>query len=265
VPAFEKTSDPKKGGGMKGKRSLALLFPVALALCAFGPAPAPAAVEDPSIGVRIVSDFNADGSGKLSFEIELSQAFMALMKSFGGSDADYTCDTFYESSYDEWEMTEATRDGALVCTALTSFEDLDGYESLILGDFSEASFTRLEIKGGRFYYDLNPQIAGASAFGELEEGMGFDIEVLWILKMPGEVVDSNADEASGQTLTWNVLDMNSSTHIRAESKTGGGLDPTLTILAVLGLLCCCGLVVAIAGVVLFLVLRRKNNPAAAAS
>jgi hypothetical protein len=247
------------------------LFPItvlalaSILLSAFSAAPAPAAMEDPSMGVRIVSDFNSDGSGKLSFEIELSQEFMALMKSFGGSDADFTCDTLYTSSYDEWEMTEANRDGALICTALTSFEDLDGYESLIIGDFRDVSFTRLEIEGGRFYYDLNPKMAGVSIFGEVEEGMGFDVEVLWVLKMPGEVVDSNADEASGQTLTWNVLDMNSSAHIRAESKIGGSLDPTLMILAVLGLLCCCGLVVAIAGVVLFLVLRRKNNPAAAAS
>ncbi|OGO08916.1 MAG: hypothetical protein A3K46_03485 [Chloroflexi bacterium RBG_13_60_9] len=246
------------------------LFPVtvlalaSILLSAFSAAPAPAALE-PSMGVRIVSDFNSDGSGKLSFEIDLSQEFMALLKSFGGNDADLTCDTFYESSYDDWEMTETNRDGALVCTAATSFEDLDEYENLIQGDFGSASFTRLEIEGGRFYYDLNPNITGSSAFGELNEGAGFTIEVFWILKMPGEVVDSNADEKAGQTLTWNILEMNSSAHIRAESKTGAALDPTLTILAVLGLLCCCGLVVAIAAVVLYLVLRKKNNPAAAAS
>ena len=236
-----------------------------LLLSAFSAAPAPAAEEDPSMGIQIVSDFNSDGSGKLSFEIELSQEFMTLMKSFGGDDADFTCETFFESSYDEWNMTETNRDGALVCTAETSFEDLDEYENLVLGDFSDASFTRLEIKDSRFYYDLNPKMAGSSAFGELDEGMGFDVEVYWILKMPGEVVDSNADETNGQTLTWNVLEMNSSAHIRAESKTGGAVDPTLTILAVLGLLCCCGLVVVIAAVVLFLILRKKKNPAPAAS
>jgi hypothetical protein len=76
--------------------------------------------------------------------------------------------------------------------------------------------------------------------------------------MPGEVVDSNSDEKSGQTLTWNLLGLNSAAHIQAESKTGGSLDPTLMILAVLGLLLCCGLVVVIAAVVGFLVLRKKK-------
>ncbi|MBN2085310.1 MAG: hypothetical protein JW748_08780 [Anaerolineales bacterium] len=250
---------------MKKNIRFSMLALASILLSGFSMAPAPAAMKDPSLGVQIISDFNSSGSGKLSFEIEMSQEFMTLMKSFGASDDDFTCDTFFESSYDDWEMTEKNRDGALLCTAVTSFEDLDGYEDLIVDDFSGASFSRLEIEDGRFYYDLDPNITGSSAFGEVEEGMGFDIEMYWVLKMPGEVVETNADEKNGQTLKWNILELNSSAHIRAESKIGGTLDPTLMIVAAIGLLCCCGFLVVIAAVVLFLVLRKKNNPAPAAS
>jgi hypothetical protein len=258
---LKKPSDPKKGGGMKGRRSLALSFPVALALCAFSAAPAPASETDPSMGVRITSDFTSDGSGTVSVEIALSQEFMALIKSFSVKDDAYTCQTFFESAYDDWKTTEKDSDGALICTAETAFEDLDAYKHLVVGDFSGASFTRLEIDGGHLYYDLMPHMAGSSILGEMESGSGFDVEAYWILKMPGEIVDTNADEKVGQTLTWNILEMNAAAHIRAESKIGGGgvlgLDPALTILGVIGLLGCCCLVILIAGGAAFFFLRRK--------
>jgi hypothetical protein len=249
---------------MKKDLRFPLIAVISILLCAFSVAPAPASEAVPSMGVRITSDFTSDGSGKLSFEMSLSQEFMTLMKSFSGGDNAASCDTFFESSYDDWEMTEKDSDGALICTAETTFEDLDEYESIVQKEFSNASFSRLEIDGGRFYYDLMPNMAGSAVFGEMEGQLGFDMEMFWILKMPGEVVDSNATEKSGQTLTWDILELNASSHIRAESKTGGGLDPTLAILAVIGLLCCCGLIVVIAAVVVFFVLRKRNQSAAAA-
>jgi hypothetical protein len=249
---------------MKKRILFTVLALVSLLLCAFSAAPAPASETDPSMGVRITSDFSSDGSGTLSMEIALSQEFMALVKSFSANDDAYSCQTFFESAYDDWELTEKNSDGALICTAETAFEDLDAYKHLVVGDFSGAAFTRLEIDGGHLYYDLMPHMAGSSVLGELESGAGFDVEAYWILKMPGEIVDTNADEKVGQTLTWNILEMNAASHIRAESKTGGGgvlgLDPTLTILAVIGLLGCCCLVILIAGGAAFFFLRRKKTP-----
>ncbi|MGB7540177.1 MAG: hypothetical protein WBM17_16675 [Anaerolineales bacterium] len=248
------------------------LFPalalVSILLCAFTIAPAPRPAADPSMAVRFTTDFSSDGSGKLSFELELSREMMALLKSAPGFDEENTCATFFESAYDDWEISEKNLDGALTCAAETAFKDLDEYETLVEGDLGGAEFTRLEIDGGHLYYDLMPKVAGSSIFGELESGAGFDIEANWILNMPGEVVDTNADEKSGQTLTWNLLEMNASSHIRAESKTGGsgllGLDPTLTILAVIGLLGCCCLVILIAGGAAFFFLRRKKTAPTAA-
>jgi hypothetical protein len=246
---------------MKNRILFTALALVSLLVCAFSAAPAPASDADPSMGVRITSDFSSDGSGTTSVEITLSQEFMSLIKTFSANDDAYTCRTFFESAYDDWETTEKDSDGALICTAETAFEDLDAYKRLVVGGFSSASFTRLEIDGGHLYYDLTPNMAGSSVLGELESGSGFDVEAYWILKMPGEIVDTNADEKVGQTLTWNILEMNAASHIRAECKTGGGgvlgLDPALPILSVIGLLGCCCLVLLIAGGAAFFFLRRK--------
>ena len=220
------------------------------------------------MAVRIVTDFKSDGSGGLSFEVELSKEMMALLKSAPGFDSSSGCKTFFQSTYDKWEMSEKENDGALTCTASATFTDLDEYKTLVVGEYGSASFTRLEITGGHLYYDLIPGIAGSSLLGEAGSAAGFDVTASWILNMPGEIVDSNASETSGQTLTWNLLEMNASSHIRAESKTGGGalgLDPTVMTLAVIGLLGCCCLILLIAAVAAFFILRKRNNPAPAAA
>jgi hypothetical protein len=253
---------------MKKHFHIPLLALGSILLCAFSVAPAPAPEANPSMAIRRITDFKSDGSGILSFELELSQEMMALLKSTPGFDDKNTCSTFFESAYDTWEISEKNRDGVLTCTVETAFKDLDKYETLIAGDFSGASFSRLEITGGHLYYDLIPNIAGSSIFGEVQSGAGIDVTASWILNMPGEIVDSNANETSGQTLTWDILKMNTASHIRAESKTGGsgvlGLDPTLTILAVIGLLGCCCLIILIAGGAAFFFLRRKKTAPAAA-
>ncbi len=253
---------------MKKHFLLPLLALGSILLSAFSIAPPPASKAGPSMAVRFITDFKSDGSGGLSFEMELSQEMMALLKSAPGFDSSSSCKTFFQSTYDKWEMSEKESDGALTCTASATFTDLDEYKTLVVGEYGSASFTRLEITGGHLYYDLIPGLAGSSLFGEGQSMTVIDVTASWILNMPGEIVDSNASETSGQTLTWNLLELNSASHIRAESKTGGGalgLDPTLTAIAVIGLLGCCCLIVLIAAVVLFFVLRKRNNPAPAAA
>jgi hypothetical protein len=231
-------------------------------LCGFSIPPASAGEADASMTFTVTSSFNSDGSGDISVAVALSQGLMAMLKSYPGFDEDTICDSFAESGYDNWEGSEQKTDGAVTCLEENPFADLEAYEDLITGDLSGGSFTRLEIEDGRLYYDLMPNIGGSSVFSEMGQGLGFDIEAYWVLKMPGEVMDSNSDENSGQTLTWNLLEMNSAAHIRAESKTGGGMDPTLIILGIIGLLLCCGLVVVVAAVIVFIVLRKKKAPSA---
>ncbi len=248
---------------MKKHFLFTLLALGSILLSAFTVAPAPASRANSSMAVRFITDFKSDGSGGLSFEMELSKEFMALMKTYATGDNAFSCNTFFQSSYDNWEMSEKESDGALTCTAATTFADLDEYKTLVVGEYGSASFTRLEITGGHLYYDLIPDISGSSLFGEGQSMTVIDVTASWILNMPGEIVDSNASETSGQTLTWNLLELNSASHIRAESKTGGGalgLDPTLTVIAVIGLLGCCCLILLIGAVVLFFVLRKKNAP-----
>jgi hypothetical protein len=246
------------------------LFPLlalgSILLCAFSIAPKPASQANPSMSVRFITDFKSDGSGGLSFEMELSKEFMALMKTYATGDNAFSCNTIFQSSYDNWEMSEKERDGGLTCTAATTFADLDEYKTLIVGEYGSASFSRLEITGGHLYYDLIPDISGSSLFGEGQSMTVINVTASWILNMPGEIVDSNASETSGQTLTWDILKMNSESHIRAESMTGGGalgLDPTLMAFLIIGLLGCCCLVILIAGGAAFFFLRRKKTAPAA--
>jgi hypothetical protein len=242
-----------------------LLAALSILLCAFSILPAPKAKEDMSMTLRFTTDITSDGSGTLGFEIDLSKEMMSLLKSSPGFSADSTCSTYFESGYDDWETKQEEHDGALTCSAKSAFEDLDELKSLVEGEGFNAKFDRLEIKDGHLYYDLTPNMTGSSIFGEAGSEMPFKIEAYWIVNMPGEVVETNADETSGQTLKWNLMKMNAASHFRAESKLGGGgLDPTLTVIGVIALLGCCCVVVLIAAGAAFFFLRRKNQPSTAA-
>jgi hypothetical protein len=244
-----------------------LLALSSILLCAFAASPAPGRLENASMTIRFITNFGEEGSGSLSYELELSKELMIVMKTLSDVEPDAICDTIFEYAYEDWERTQQETDGALTCEAHNTFADLDELESLIEGDFGGATFSRLEIADGHLYYDLAPHVQGSTFEGAFGNEINVDVMAYWILKMPGEVVDSNADTASGKTLTWDLLKLNSSSHIRAESKLGGsgflGLDPALTILGGIGLMGCCCVALLIAGGALFFFLRRKNNPAAA--
>ncbi len=252
---------------MKKQLLFPLLVAFSLLLCAFTVSPAPGSDEKPSMNVEMTTVIASDGSGTLEYKVTLSKEMMALLKSTPGFEETGMCDSLFQYAYSGWEQSEKNVDGALSCSAENKFADLVELKSLIESDFSGSSFERLEIKSGTLYYDLAPNISGSDYSSEYGTDLPFDISATWILKVPGDVVSTNADKTSGQTLTWDLMSLTTSSHIRAECKLGGGAfgsDSTLIVVGVILLMGCCCVVVLIAGGAAFFFLRRKKAPAAEA-
>jgi len=247
------------------KPPLALLIAaLSFLLCAFSVPPQSGLQEKPAISIHITSTVESDGSGTFAVEIILANNVMALLKGLPSFPEGKICNEFDLGLEGFSEWTEEERDGSLTCEASKPFADLEGLKAITEQAFDGGSYERLEIKGGRFYYDLAANIDSSLAW---ETGMPFDIEAWWVVVVPGEVMETNADKTSGRTLTWNLMTMNSASHMRAESKISAGaaeLDPTLLAVgAVILLVCCCAVILIAAGAGFFF-LRRKNPPSAAA-
>jgi hypothetical protein len=239
-----------------------LFYPVlailSILLCAFSISPK--MEEKPDIVIQITTEVGSDGSGEMKFEIIFSKEVLGVLKGLPGFPQDQICGQFNLNLQGGEEWIEQETDGALTCLATLPFADLDELEALTNDQFSGAHFDRLEIADGHFYYDLAANWTTAYDMGDL---LPFGIEAWWIVKVPGDVVETNADKTSGRALTWNMLTMNQSSQLQAESKIGGGflgIDPTLTVVGGVLLLGCCCVVLLIAAGAAFFFLRRKGNP-----
>jgi hypothetical protein len=225
---------------MKKHPTVFLLALCSLLLIAVSAAPPSVAEEEPAIDVRITTTVESDGSGTFKLEIVLGKEFLGMVKSFSEFTDASVCGSFSEGVEDFPQMTESEGDGSITCSAFKPFDDLEGLQAIT----------------EHFYYDLAANVDSALTW---EADMPFDMEAWWIVRVPGEVVDTNADSVSGRTLSWDLMTMNSASHIRVESKIGGsgGLDPALLAVGgVLSLGCCC-IVVLIAAAAVFILVRKK--------
>ncbi len=233
-------------------------------LAALRSEPASAKAPQPDLLVEITTTVNSDGSGTVDYRVDLSQSMMNLLKSAPGFASDGMCDSYFQFLTGSWEKDQTQMGGAVTCTAAASFADLQALIALAEANFPGAHFVRLEITGGHFYYDLAPNVSGSEFTGTVGENLPFEIQASWILNVPGDVVSSNADTVLGTKLTWDLLKLNSSSHITAESTVGGSggwaTDPTMIVLGIVALLGCCFLFLILAGVAAFFILRRKNPP-----
>jgi hypothetical protein len=236
---------------------------LSLLLPAFSAAPARAGEAD--LAIRITTTMNASGSGTVDAQISISKTAVDWFQSMGmpAAAVNSMCSGIVVDADQSitWKQ-EGQPSGGTICTAQIPFADLDELKSLSANLFTGGSFTRLEITGGRFYYDLEAITDYQSVAGPMAM---ITISADWILKVPGELVSSNADEVNGRVLTWDLTKVHSGNHLQAESKIGGGglagLDPAVTVVGILLLLGCCCVLVLIAAGAAFLILRRKNASA----
>jgi hypothetical protein len=241
---------------MKKHPTVLLLALCSLLLTSFSTAPPFVAEEEPALVIRITTTVNADESGTFKLEIVLTKELLGMFGGFPEMVQGSVCENFSTGIEDFPAMTESEGDGSIICSALKSFDDLEGLQAITEDSFDAGTFQRLEIDGGRFYYDLAANMDYAFTW---ETGMPFGIEAWWIIRAPGDVVDTNADTVSGHMLSWDLTTMNSASHMQVESKIGGDgeLDPTLLAAGgILSLGCCC-IVVLIAAGAGFILIRKK--------
>jgi hypothetical protein len=235
-----------------------LLAAFSILLCAFTVSPRPDSQAKPSITMQVTSVVGSGGDGTFKMEVILSKEVIALLKSLPNFPETKVCSQFNANLQGVSGWTETAQDGGITCTASTPFTDLDELRSITKQAFGNGSFDRLEIAGGHFYYDLAANIGSSFTW---DATMPFGLDAWWIVEVPGNVISTNADVKSGRTLKWNLMTMNGSTHIQAESTLSStvlGLDSTLAVIGTLCLLACCCFIILIAGGLGIFLIRRKK-------
>jgi len=240
-----------------------LALPIAalsILLCAFAASPARRSEQDLSLTTKIITSIGSEGSGMVMEEVFFSTAALDWLKSLGPDFSDdEMCSGFISGLEETAIWTKEESDSGMTCKSKQFFSDLGELETLMTKFSPVMSFDRLEITEGRLYYDLVPNF---DSTGESDEAVPIKSEASWILVLPGDVVETNADKTEGRTLTWDLMKVTKSSHFRAECKLGGGLlglDPTLMAVGAVVLLLCCCVVLVIAAGAAFFFLRRKNE------
>jgi hypothetical protein len=242
---------------MKKQTTILILAIVSFLLCGFTiRLPEPKA-DDLSMSLHVTTTVNSNGSGRIEMEITLSKDLLELLERADNFNLDQLCEPGSYSST-KLQFTQKSPEGGYQCIGAAAFEDLNELESLTEDELG-ASVTRLEIKKGRFYYDV-------SYYNDFSSSSQIDTEVLWILVLPGTPGDTNADKTSGRTLTWDLTNSYGSQRFKAESGVSGGFlgmdSSTLAIVAFMMMsCCCCAILLLAAGIVVFLMLRKKNPSA----
>jgi hypothetical protein len=194
-------------------------------------------------------------------ELLLPKEVLAILKSVPNFTQSQICSGINGNLEGASKWTQTEVDGGINCLSSKPFANLDELISVTNQAVSSASFDRLEITGGHFYYDLSATVG--SSFTP-DANLPFGVEAWWIVEMPGNVVSTNADVKSGHTLKWNLLTAKGATNFTAESTIGStilGIDSTLAVLGTLCALACCCVVLLIAGVLVFVLIRRRNAAA----
>jgi predicted small secreted protein len=213
--------------------------------------------------IRTVTDVKSDGSAVFTMEFGFTDQELTSMEQFGmSSDTDAGVCNMGQSMGAEMPaditFEEVKRGDTTWCTYNRSFKNLEEMKTYF-ADEMEMEINRLEIKDGKFYYDV--KTGDTTSMSDMS-GLPITMTYEWVLKVPGKVGANNATKVEGQTLTWDLTASNMPDSLKAESDIGGGgglfgLDQTTLIILVIGGGCCILAVIAIAAVVLFLVARRK--------
>jgi len=223
--------------------------------------------------INTVTEINQDGSGVYKYEFGFTEEDESALAEFGSSIDDF-CEDMTDDMPDGSSFYKETRNETETwCIFETGFASLDELKDIYSTE-TDTRVNELGFSDNQFAYDVSIDLSEESD----SELMG--AEVFWIVKMPGKIVESNAAEQSGNTLTWKMIpgrEMN----IRAVSEVGGGLfsgsgsadgddsgigfnfdfdgSPFVTGIAVVLFLClCCFVPLVIGGVAFFLIRKKKS-------
>lgn len=210
--------------------------------------------------VNVLVDINDDESGTVAFEFGLDDELRGLLESSGGTADDLFGELDLDIATEGGTVTERT-DGDMTFTGATKdFEDISQVMTDLVGDTSgEGLFTEFS-----FVMDDESAAFAAAASSEDQDigDLGLDPSALtgevfsanFILGMPGDVVEHNADEVlSDGRLKWSLPILGGTKTFIAESEFGGSSLWWLWI--VLGVV----LVVAVIAIVAAVVLGKRQE------
>jgi hypothetical protein len=239
---------------MKKHKHVLLLVILSLLISGFTYRPSAVKAGDYSMSMHYTTTVQSDGSGAVEVDLTVSKDLVDVLES--QTNQNLNCNTTGSS----FDLEDKSEGGNLHCVGSINFKDLDELSDITEDDLG-ASVNRIEIKDKHFYYDIRAVGGFGSSSGQIKT------EVLWVLVLPGKPGENNADTVSGRTLTWDLSNTSSSTHLTAECAIGGGflgMDTTTMIIVGAVMMSCCCVILLIAAVVVFLLIRRRKKPAAEA-
>lgn len=209
--------------------------------------------------LNVITDIKSDGSGAYIQEIGMPTEELSAL----GMEADAFCDQVGQDLPAGMSARQETRNEEETwCIFETEFASLD--ELIALYSQTDTRINQIALADGELIYDITLDMSGESS------GMpGMGLNANWIVKMPGKVIESNAAEQDGNTLTWKLV-LGKENNLRAVSKVGGltfdfGGDWIWYIIGGGAFLCLCCFVPLVIAAAAFFLLRRKKQAETTAS
>ncbi len=173
------------------------------------------------------TEIESDGSGEMTVTLVFGEDDIEELEDDGDSVEELCEDIEDESDFPRAGSIEYKESrNEQTCIITIPFDDLDELEE-IYQEFFGFDVVKLRMNDGELTYEMDVYYYESD-----------DEEATWTVVMPGSVEDSNADDESGRTLTWDLRD--GSNEIEAKSSPSSSL---LWWVLGIGLACLCGVVV----------------------
>ncbi|MFZ5878201.1 MAG: LppM family (lipo)protein [Chloroflexota bacterium] len=199
--------------------------------------------------VNFITEISGNGSGKYIQEIGF-QGDEASMAGLSSAGENFCADQNQETPPGTSIRQETRNETETWCIYETPFGSLDELKAIY--GTTDTVVNDISLANGKLTYDITLDLAGDS-------NAPTGAEMLWIVTLPGSVVEHNSTLQEGNTLTWQLM-AGQPNSIRAVSEVGWFSGNTLWYVlgggAFLGF-CCVGLLV-VGGGVFFLVRRNKK-------
>jgi hypothetical protein len=162
--------------------------------------------------LEVTTRVDLDGSGEVRMGAGFSAEERANMEKQGSNPNDF-CNV--AQSPPNVTVIEQQRGEETWCINLTKFNDLEELRSLY-EQRRGITINRLEIRDGKFYYDVDlDTLSEESSYSALTE-------ITWLLVVPGALIEHNADQVDGNTLTWKPAPKSGIIRLYAESEVPRG-------------------------------------------
>lgn len=149
-----------------------------------------------------------DGSGELRMGGGFSPEERANMEKQGSNPQDF-CNV--AQAPPNVTVIEEQRGEEIWCINVTQFDDLEELRSLY-EQRRGITINRLEISDGKLYYDVDLDTSSE------ESNFSALTEITWSVVVPGALIDHNADQVDGNTLTWRPAPKSGIIRLRAQSE-----------------------------------------------